>query len=72
MGSPLRAATMMRPRATAESDRSMVSGGAPRRGNAAAIGLVPKSARLPPHAGIAAGELPIARPTIPAAATGSR
>ncbi len=35
------------------------------------MGLVPKSARLPPHIGIAAGELPKASPTRPASAMGS-
>jgi hypothetical protein len=60
------------PRATSESDRSIVSGNPARRGNTAAIGLVPNSARLPPAAGIAAGELPKARPTIAASATGAR
>ena len=45
----------MRPRATLLSARSITSGGASRRGKAAAIGLVPKSGRLPPGAGIEAG-----------------
>ena len=67
-----RAAIMMRPRATAESERSIINAAAARRGKAAASGLVPKSARLPPHAGMAAGELPIASPTSPASATSSR
>ena len=72
MDLPSRAAVMMRPRATAESDMSIMRGGAPRRGNVAASGFVPKSARLPPHAGIAAGELPNARPARVASAIGSR
>ncbi len=69
---PSRAATMSLPRATSDSDRSIVTAGPLRRGNVAAIGFVPKSARLPPAAGIAAGELPMAKPTIAAAATGAR
>ena len=71
MALPSRAATMSLPRATSDRLRSITSGGASRRGNAAAIGLVPKSARLPPHMGIAAGELPKASPTSPASAIGS-
>ena len=69
---PSFAATMSLPRATSDSDRSIESGGASRRGNTAAIGLVPKSGRRPPAAAIAAGELPIASPTSPAAPTASR
>ena len=57
MGLPSRAATMSLPRATSERLRSITMGGASRRGNAAAIGLVPKSARLPPHIGMAAGRI---------------
>ena len=72
MGLPSRAATMILPRATAESDRSIMRGAAPRRGNAAATGLVPNSARVPPQAGIAAGELPKPSPTRPASAIASR
>ena len=72
IGLPCFAATMTFPRATSESDRSMASGAPARRGNTAAMGLVPKSGRLPPAAGIAAGELPNASPTMPALATGIR
>src|SRR5688500_13685013 len=70
MRSPLRIAIMMRPRTTVVMARSMTSGSLPLRGNTAATGLVPNSAFLPPHAGIAAGELVKAKPTIPACATG--
>ena len=69
---PSLAATISLPRATSDSDRSISNGAAARRGNTAAIGLVPKSGRLPPAAAMAAGELPIASPTSPAAPTGSR
>ncbi len=69
---PSFAATISLPRATSDSDRSISSGAPARRGNTAAIGLVPKSGRLPPAAAMAAGELPIASPTSPAAPTGSR
>jgi hypothetical protein len=44
-------------------------GGASLRGKTAAIGLVPNSAREPFHAGIAAGELLNASPTMPCSAT---
>jgi hypothetical protein len=50
----------------------MINGGAAARGNTAAIGLVPNNGRRPPAAGMAAGELPNAKPTIPASATGNR
>ena len=69
---PSFAATISLPRATSESERSIVIGGPSRRGKTAAIGLVPKIGVRPPAAGIAAGELPIAMPTMPAAATASR
>ena len=59
-------------RPLAESDRSIDNGWSLRRGNTAAMGLVPMSARFPPQAGIAAGELPMASPPRPAAAMGSR
>ena len=65
IGSPCWAAFMMRPRATLLSARSITSGGASRRGKAAAIGLVPKSGRLPPGAGIEAGALAKASATSP-------
>ena len=70
--SPLSAATINLPRATSDKDRSTLTGGWPVRGKIAAIGLVPKIARLPPAAGMAAGELPQAMPTMPAPATGSK
>ena len=54
------------------AENLVVSGASSRRGNIAAMGLVPKSARLPPAAGIAAGELPNASPTMRASATGAR
>ena len=72
IGLPSRAAIMTLPRATCDSDKSMISGAASRRGKIAAIGLVPKTGCVPPAAGIAAGELPNASPTILAAATGAR
>ncbi|MOA38373.1 hypothetical protein D3C78_1600500 [compost metagenome] len=72
MLSPFLAATMSLPRATSDSDRSMLIGWAPLRGKIAAMGLVPKMGRLPPAAGMAAGELLQAMPTMPAAATASR
>ena len=49
-----------------------MSGAAPRRGKIAATGFVPNSARRPPAAGIAAGELAKPRPTSPCAAAGRR
>ena len=72
MRSPLRIAIMMRPRTTVVSARSMTIGAAPRRGNAAATGLVPKRGFRPPQGGIAAGEFVNAKPTRPACATGRR
>jgi hypothetical protein len=72
IGCPALAATITLPRATSDKERSIVSGGPSRRGSAAAIGLVPNSGRFPPGAGIADGELPNARPTMPAAAMGPR
>jgi hypothetical protein len=59
------------PRATSDNDMSMESSGPSRCGKTAAIGLVPNNARVPPHAGLAEGELPKARPTMPWAPTGS-
>jgi len=53
------------PRAISDNDMSMESGGPSRRGKTAAIGLVPNNARVPPQAGMAEGELPKARPTMP-------
>ena len=51
-----------------EPPRSIETGAPFLRGNTAAMGLVPNKARLPPHAGMAEGELPKARPTMPACA----
>ena len=65
IGRPSFAATITLPRATSDSERSIVNGGAASRGKTAAIGLVPNSARLPPAAGIAAGELPKREPDHP-------
>ena len=56
--SPFLAATSSLPRATADKDISITSGLALLTGNAAAKGLVPKMALLPPAIGIAAGVLP--------------
>ena len=42
------AATMSLPRATSDSDRSIISASASRRGNTAATGLVPNTGCLPP------------------------
>ena len=63
---------MILPRVTSVSERSISTGGFAARGNAAAIGLVPKTGRRPPQALIAPGELVSARPIMPAAAIGSR
>ena len=72
MASPFLAATITLPRATSLRLRSTISGSAPRRGNTAATGLVPKIGCLPPAAGMAAGELAKPSPTMPAAATARR
>src|SRR6185503_17237314 len=72
MRSPRRIAIMMRPRTTVVRARSITIGGFPLLGKTAATGLVPKRAFLPPHAGIAAGELVKAKPAMPASATGRR
>jgi LacI family transcriptional regulator len=72
IGLPSLAATMILPRATSVSDRSIISGGFPRRGNTAAIGLVPNSGLLPPQALIAAGEFVKPIPIRPASASGAR
>src|SRR5262245_15378443 len=72
MRSPRFMAIMILPRTTVVIARSITIGCLPLRGNAAATGLVPNSAFLPPQGGIAAGELVKAKPTRPAAATGSR
>ena len=69
---PSLAATISLPRATSLKDRSIINASAERRGNIAATGLVPNTACRPPAAGMAAGELANARPTMPAAATGRR
>ncbi|MCY1452161.1 hypothetical protein D9M71_690640 [compost metagenome] len=71
IGLPCFAATMILPRATSDNDRSITTGAWPRRGNTAAMGLVPNSGRRPPQPGIAAGELPMAMPTMPTRATAS-
>ncbi len=70
--SPFCIASMILPRTTVVSARSITSGSPFFRGNAKATGSVPNRAFLPPQAGIAAGELVNATPTMPAAATGSR
>ena len=72
IGSPFFAATMTLPRATSLRLRSIINGSPVRRGNTAATGLVPKIGCLPPAAGIAAGELASAMPTMPASATARR
>jgi hypothetical protein len=72
MGSPFWAATMILPRATWDSDRSIISGSPSRRGNMAAMGLVPNSGALPPHGAMAAGELPKASPTMPGLSHGTQ
>src|SRR5262245_54910674 len=72
MRSPLRMAIMILPRTTVVSARSITIGSASFLGNAAATGLVPKSAFFPPQAGMAAGELVNAKPTSRASATGRR
>jgi len=72
MGVPCFAATITLPRAASDNDRSMTSGASPRRGNTAAMGLVPKIGVRPPAGGMADGELPNASPTIPDLATGIR
>ena len=56
--SPFFAATSNLPRATADKDISITRGFALATGKAAAKGLVPKMALLPPAIGIAAGVLP--------------
>ena len=72
IGLPSLAYTMILPRVTSVSDKSTTIGSAFLRGITAAIGLVPKNARLPPHALIADGELVNAMPTMPASAMGVR
>ncbi|KAG1306488.1 hypothetical protein G6F62_015394 [Rhizopus arrhizus] len=72
MGWLSRAAIISLPRATCDSDRSITKRAPLRRGKTAAIGLGPKSGRLPPQAGMAAGELLSASATSPASAKASR
>ncbi len=72
IGRPSFAAAMIRPRATFDRARSTTSGSvAPRRGKAAATGLVPSSGRRPPGTGMAAGELVKASATKPCRARAS-
>ncbi len=63
---------MILPRVTVVSARSTTIGSAPLRGKAKATGSVPNNAFFPPQAGIAAGELVKATPTMPACDTFSR
>lgn len=68
IGCPVFSAFITLPRATRESDRSMTSGGAPARGAAKAMGLVPKIGSLAPHGAIAAGVLATITATSPSRA----
>src|SRR3546814_17603389 len=72
MERPSRAATMSLPRATSDSDKSILMGSPWRRGKATAMGLVPNKAWVQPQAGIAAGELLNAQPVMPFYTIGCR